>query len=285
MLNYTDGQGQVKHGKIITHVVLSVVVVVLLFSSFGTIKAGEVGVKTTLGAVSGILEPGFYLKAPFLQKVNRINVKTLTVNYDRNGNEGDSRDSSELAGASSDLQDVGIAVVVNYHIDANKAQEIFTQYKSTENFELNVIEPIIRETVKTTSGEYTAEELVTKRADYSDKVNMRLKDKFSEKNAVLERFSVTNFQFSPAFTQAIEAKVTAVQNAEAAKNKLVQVQFEAQQQVERAKAEAETIRIQAQAITQQGGKDYVQLKALEKWDGKLPTQMIPGSAVPFLDLN
>ena len=286
MSRYFNEQEQdLRWGKVITHTILGVIAVLLVLSTFGTIKAGEVGVRTTLGAVQGVQEPGLYFKLPFVQHVNKINVQTQTVNYDKNGNEGDSRDSSELAGASKDLQDVKIGVVVNYHVDASKAAEIFSQYKSTDNFELNVVEPVIRETVKSTSAQYTAEELVTKRAEYSDKVNVLLTTKLQEKHAVLEKFSVTNFEFSPAFTQSIESKVTAVQNAEAAKNKLVQVQFEAQQQIEKAKAEAETIRIQAQAITQQGGKDYVQLKALEKWDGKLPSSMIPGGTVPFLDLS
>ncbi|MCK9369487.1 prohibitin family protein [Candidatus Dojkabacteria bacterium] len=280
-----ESTNEPKFGKIISLSVAFVVIVILVFGSFGTVKAGEVGVRTTLGAVTGIEQPGFYLKLPFIQHMNKINVKTQTINYDRNGNEGDERDTSELAGASKDLQDVKIGVVVNYHINANTAEKIFVQYRSTENFELNVIEPIIRETVKSTSAQYTAEELVTKRAEYSDKVNISLIEKFATKDAVLERFSVTNFEFSPAFTQAIEAKVTAVQNAEAAKNKLEQIKFEAQQTIETAKASAEAIRISAQAINSQGGADYVNLKAVEKWDGRLPTQMIPGSAVPFVNLN
>ena len=42
--------------------------------------------------------------------------------------------------------------------------------------------------------------------------------------------------------------------------------------------------IQAQAIQAQGGAAYIQLKALEKWDGKLP-QIVGGSApVPFIQV-
>lgn len=138
----------------------------------------------------------------------------------------------------------------------------------------------------TYSAQYTAEELVTKRSEFSDRVNKELISQFYERNnTVLENFQVVNLEFSDQFTQAIELKATAVQNAEASKNKLVQVQYEAQQQIESAKAQAETIRIQAAAITQQGGKDYVQLKAIEKWNGSLPTSMIPGGTVPFLDLS
>lgn len=271
--------------KIIKYALIGLFVAVFVFSAFGTIDAGERGVKTRLGAITGTIDPGLYFKMPFIEKVKAMEVKTRTINYDKNGAEGDAADTSSLSGASKDLQDVWIGVVVNYHIDPAKVDMIYSQYRSVENYESNVIEPVIREVVKSTSAQYTAEELVTKRAEYSDKVNLTLAEKFTAKDAVLERFSVTNFEFSQAFTQAIEGKVTAVQNAEASKNKLEQIKFEAQQKIETAKAEAESIRIQANAINSQGGADYVQLKAIEKWNGNLPTQMIPGSTVPFINLH
>lgn len=90
---------------------------------------------------------------------------------------------------------------------------------------------------------------------------------FEGKNVSIEKADITDVSFSDSFTQAIEAKVTAVQQAEAAKNKLAQVQYEAQQKIETAKADAEAIRIQAQAINSQGGRDYVELKKVYQWDG------------------
>ncbi len=78
--------------------------------------------------------------------------------------------------------------------------------------------------------------------------------------------------------------MTAEQNALAAKNKLEQVKFEAEQRIAQAQAEAEAIRIQAEAIQNQGGAEYVNLKAIEKWDGKLPVYSL-GSATPFINLN
>lgn len=271
--------------KTVITVIGVIIIALLLISSTGTIGAGERGVKTRFSAIVGTVPQGLYFKIPFIESVHIMDVKTRTINYDRNGAEGDARDTSQLFGASKDLQDVSIGVVVNYHIDANKVQEIYAQYSSVANYQYNVIEPVVREIVKSTSAQYTAEELVTKRAEFSDKVNTALATQFTDKNAILERFSVTNFEFSKAFSQAIETKVTAVQNAEAAKNKLEQVKAEAQQTIEKAKAEAEAIRIQAQAINSQGGADYVALKAVERWNGILPTQMVPNASVPFINLT
>ena len=289
MFNYTfteeNGAKSIQVGKLISHVVLAVIILVSFFGSFGTIGAGERGVKTRFNAIVATVPQGLYFKVPFIEHITKMDVRTRTINYDKNGNEGDSLDTSQLFGASKDLQDVSIGVVVNYHIDPDKVEEIFSRYQSVDNYEFNVVEPMIREVVKATSAQYTAEELVTKRAEYSDKVNATLATLFVEKSAVLERFSVTNFEFSAAFTQSIEQKVTAVQNAEAARNKLEQIKFEAQQTIETAKAGAEAIRIQAQAINSQGGADYVALQAIKQWNGILPVQMIPGGAVPFINVK
>lgn len=278
----TDGEAIV---YVVKRAIIGLIALIIVFGSFGTVSAGQVGVKTRLGKVVGTVNPGLYFKVPMIDSMHKMDVKTRTINYDKNGKEGDSRDTSELFGASSDLQDVKIGVVVTYHVDPVKAMDIYSQYSSVDNYESNVIEPIVRQVVKSTSAEFSAEELVTKRAEYSDKVNTVLAEQFTNKSAVLENFSVTNFEFSQAFSQAIEAKVTATQNAEAAKNKLEQIKFEAQQTIETAKATAEAQRISSQALAAQGGEDYVQLKAIEKWNGILPTQMIPGSTVPFIQLH
>ncbi len=284
--NWTTKEGSFRGGKLTLHIIIALILLILFFGCFGTVAAGERGVKTRLNAVVGTVQPGLYFKFPIIEAVHKMNVKVLTINYDKGGDYGDEKQTdTNLFGASKDLQDVTIGVVVNYHINPLKVEQIYTQYNSVENYQSNVIEPVIRELVKSTSAQYTAEELVTKRAEFSDKVNVALATQITNKDSVLERFSVTNFEFSKAFSAAIEAKVTAVQNAEAAKNKLEQVKFEAEQRIAQAQGEAEAIRIQAQAITSQGGDNYVQLKAIEKWSGNLPTQMIPGSAVPFLNLK
>ena len=281
-VTYTD----IKVGKIVTTVISTLVLLILFFGSFGVINPGERGVKVRLGDIKGIIEPGLFLKFPLIETVYKMDVKTRTVNYDKTGDNGDKKATADnLFGASSDLQDVAIGVVVNYHINPAKVDLIYSQYNSVPNYEMNVIEPVIREIVKSTSSQYTAEELVTKRAEFGDKVNQNLAERFASKDSVLERFSVTNFEFSTAFTQAIEAKVTAVQNAEAAKNKLEQIKFEAQQTIESAKAQAEAISIQAQAINSQGGADYVNLQAVKAWNGQLPVQMVPGSALPFINVG
>ena len=272
---YTEN-GDLNVAKVIKHVIVGIIALMILLGSFGTIGAGERGVKTRFKAVVGTIPQGLYFKLPIIESVTKISVKTQEVKYEN---------ENPLMSASKDLQDVNISTVVNYHIDPQAVENIYVKYNSVESFESQVVRPAVRDVVKATASQFTAEELVTKRTEFTAQVLAKLNERLSIENVIVEGVNITNFQFSPAFTQAIEAKVTAVQNAEAQKNKLEQVKYEAQQAIEKAKAEAESIRIQAQAINAQGGADYVQLQAIAKWNGILPTQMTPNSAVPFLNLK
>jgi regulator of protease activity HflC (stomatin/prohibitin superfamily) len=283
---YDEEKGDFKLGKIIGHIILAILILCVLFGSMGNISAGEMGVKTRFGAVVGTVQQGLYFKMPIVEQVHKMSIKTLTINYDKAGDSGENKVATDnLFGASKDLQDVSIGVVVNYHVDATKVQEIYSQYSSVENYQSNVVEPMIREIVKSTSAQYTAEELVTKRAEFSDKVNVALATQFTAKSAVLERFSVTNFQFSTTYSKAIELKVTAEQNALTEKNNLAIEEYKAQQRVAQAKGEAEAIKIQAQAVNSQGGADYVALQAIKQWDGHYPTTVMGGSTVPLIQLK
>lgn len=262
--------------KLVIVGILAFVGLILTLSSFGVIDAGERGVRVRLGNVVGVVDPGLYFKLPIIEKVRKMDIRTRTVIYER---------ENPLASASLDLQDVDIASVTNYHIDPTKVMEVYIRYRTLDAFEESIIRPAVRDTVKAMASQYTASDLITKRPEFAEKVATKLNERLSDTYVVVEQSNITDIQFSESFTAAIEAKVTATQNAEAAKNDLEKVKFEAQQQIEKAKAEAESIQIQAQAVNSQGGADYVQLQAIKKWNGVLPAQMVPGSAVPFLNLN
>ncbi|MCU0679985.1 MAG: prohibitin family protein [Planctomycetes bacterium] len=259
-----------------------VIFFIVVFGSFTIIGPGQRGVIVQFGKVSDrVMGEGLNFKMPVRDNIVKINVQTQTVQFDNQLDKGDNSEKSSMFCATKDLQDVQIAVIVNYHLDATKVNKTYQQYGST--YQANIIEPIIREVIKSQAALYTAEELVTKRAEFSDKVSLMLNEKIGSKDSVFERLNITNFQFSESFSKAIEAKVTAEQNALAAKNKLEQVKFEANQRVAQANGEAEAIKIQASAIQAQGGKEYVSLKWVEKWNGALPTTVL-GDSVPMVSI-
>ena len=271
-----DEAQKTKHiGRWIVKGVIALIVLILFFGSIGTVDAGDRGVRVRLGNIVGAVDPGIYFKMPFIETIHQIDVRTQSVVYER---------ENPLASASLDLQDVNIATVTNYHVDPTKVIELYRQYKTLENHEEKVIRPRIRDTVKAVASGFTAGELITRRAELADRVAKTLNERLDNTFVIVEQTNITNIEFSKSFSDAIEAKVTAVQNAEAAKNKLEQVKFEAEQRITQAKGEAEAIRIQAQAITQQGGAEYVRLKAVEKWDGVLPVYQM-GNSTPLINLS
>jgi regulator of protease activity HflC (stomatin/prohibitin superfamily) len=106
-----------------------------------------------------------------------------------------------------------------------------------------------------------------------------LAEKLRPRNIVVEEISIINFQFSSAFTTAIENKVTAEQNALAAKNKLQQIIFEAQQKIEAAKGDATKIQLIEGQLKQ--SPSYIEWLKVDKWDGRLPAVT---SGVPFINV-
>lgn len=256
---------------------------IFLFGTFYTIDAGERGILLTFGkASSDISQPGLHFKWPLVQKVIRYSVRTQTISFDNKAGTGDKSEYSSLFAASKDLQDVQIATVVNYRINEKDVLNIYQQYGDSHNYQVNILEPIIRNTVKATSAHWNANDLVGNRSEVVKEATEILKKEFESKNAVLDNLNIVNFQYSELYSKAIEEKVTAEQNALTEKNKLVAVEYQAQQRIAQAKGESEAISIQVQAINSQGGKDYVELKRIEKWNGQLPL-VVGGSSI--LDLR
>lgn len=233
------------------------------------VDAGERAVVLKMGEVVDIKSEGFYWRKPFVEEYKRLDVRTQKIEVQANS-------------ASKDLQSVNATIALNFNLSPDKVGLLWKEVGG--DYQVSVIDPAIQEAVKSITANFNAEELITKRAEVREGMKILMKEKLEEKYFAVTDFAIVDFSFSKSFDAAIEAKVTAEQRALESKNKLEQVKFEAEQQIERAKAEAETIKIQAEAITQQGGKDYVQLKAIERWNGALPTQFVPGSAMPFLNL-
>ena len=265
-----------KYVKYAVNGVIGLLVLIVLFNTIGTVKAGERGVKTRFSAVVGIVNQGLYAKIPFAEDIVKMDVRTQSLT---------ATPETPLMAASNDLQDTRLSIVVNYHIEPTMVADIYQQYGNAEKYYNQVVNPLIVSTVKATASQYTAAEQIQKRSEMTVKAQEALLLAFEGKNVIIEKTDITNIAFSDAFTQAIEAKVTAVQNAEAQKNKLEQIKYEAEQKVVAATAEAESQRIQSQSLAAQGGEDYVQLKAIERWNGVLPAQMVPNATVPFINLN
>lgn len=245
----TDGEA---FGYLARRVVLFLFVVIVLFGCFGTVRSGEIGIKTRFSKAVGTIQPGLYFKKPFIEHVIQMDTQTQ-------------KEQVDATAASKDLQQVTATVAINFHVNPVDAITIFQTIGA--DYQARIIDPAIQESIKSITANYTAEELITKREGAREEILNLLTTKLQPLGVNVDALNIVDFKFSDTFNTAIEAKVTAEQNALAAQNKLVQVQAEADQTVATAKAQAQAIQIQAQAINSQGGADYVELQRIKAWDG------------------
>jgi len=249
--------------------VVAMLCAVTLIGGVGQIHAGHRGVVLRFGAVTGrVLNEGIYFITPVVESVVEMDVSVRAL-------------TTPAKAASRDLQDVNTTITLNYRLDPSHVDTTYRDLR--EEYESRVISPAVLEAVKACTAMYDAEELIQKRAEVRSKMEGFLMQRLTTHNIVMDAMSITNFEFSHEFSNAIEAKVVASQAALRAENDLRRIKVEAEQRVATAKAEAEAIKIQAEAIQAQGGREYVNLKAIEKWDGKLP-QWIAGGTVPFVNI-
>lgn len=246
-------------------------IIFLVINPFVMISAGERGVQLRWGAVQNdILTEGINWVTPVMYHVKKLSIQVQ-------------KEEVNASAASKDLQTVTSIIALNYHLDPAKVNWIWQNLG--QDYKERIIDPAIQEAFKSTTALFTAEELITKRETVKDQAKIALRERLARDFVLVDELSIVEFNFSEDFNESIETKVKAEQQALTQKNVLEQRKYEAEQVVVTAKAQAEAIRIKAQAITQQGGKDYVQLMAIEKWNGVLPAQMIPGATVPFLNLT
>jgi len=154
------------------------------------------------------------------------------------------------------------------------------------NYNERVIDPAVKESFKAAAARYTAEELISKREALKTEVRNYLRERLQVYGIVVVELSITDFEFSQEFNKAIESKQTAEQNALRAKRDLDRIRVEAEQKIASARAEAEALRLQRQVISPELielRKIEAQIKAIEKWDGKLPS--VTGGAVPFIQVD
>ncbi|HJJ23711.1 MAG: prohibitin family protein [Crenarchaeota archaeon] len=259
-------------------IILLIIVGVVVGASIKIVESGNRGVLTSWSAIdvnNPPLDEGIHFVIPFQDEVIQVEVRTLK--YD-----------AETRSASMDLQNVQTTVTVNYHPDPEKVNLLFKEVGL--NYESRIIQPAIEETVKQVTANYNAEELITKRPLVKADIENAIRERLNQFYVQTEVISITDFEFSILFAQAIESKVEAEQKAKKAENDLIRIEVEARQleaqavglaaaNIEEARGEAEAISIINSALSE--NPYYLEWLKTQAWDGKLPLVVGEGGT-PFI---
>jgi len=273
-------------GLILALIIVLAVSSILVSMSVVIVPSGYRGVLLTWGQVTGVLGECLHFKTPMVQSVEMVDITIRKA------------ERAESTG-TSDLQEVTTTIAVNYRLNPAYVDEIYRTLR--QDYESRVVTPNIAESIKATTASFQAAELITKREQVKTKFLEIMRSRLEPFHMEVLSVSVTDFKFSAQFNAAIEAKVTAEQRALEAKNKLEQIRYEAQQQVIQAQAEANATIARAEAeaqkriieataeaeairlINAQLTPLYLQQKALEQWDGKMP-YFFGGDVLPFIQV-
>ncbi len=257
-----------------------VMIAIISSASVQIVEAGNRGVLLHWSAVDTSvppLEEGLHFVVPFQDKVVNMEVRTLKF-------------VKGTSGASKDLQTVTTEVTVNYRAAANSVNILYKEVGL--DYENRVIQPAVEEVVKQITAKYNAEELITKRPLVKSDIESEITARLNPYNINTDVISITDFQFSPLFSQAIESKVEAEQKALKAENDLRRIEVEARQQEQQAKGiaaanvaeaegEAEAIKIINAALAE--NPYYLEWLKIQTWDGKLPLVVGQGGT-PFIQI-
>ena len=201
---------------------------------------GDVAVMRGMGGevVGSTSEAGFHATSPLndvLTFSTRNNVLSFYSNnaesYEGGSADGPAVSCNDAGGASFSMD-----IQVNYSLNSDFAEQMYTEYGSQENYVRNVAVVDVRSTAREVAGKFNTITILTDRGSLTGAIQEALAEKWADKGIVVEQVSVQTVRYPDSITE----KYAEAQAAEVGKAK-------AQAEQETAKVEAETKVIKAQA--------------------------------------
>lgn len=276
--------------KMIGGAMATIVIIGMAFGSWFTIDETERGVLLRNGAVIEAIEPGLSFKIPFFESVKLISVQSQVTVYD------------SLQAYSKDQQAATLKVSVSWHVPPSDVTKVYSQYQNLTSLNDRLISRQVPTQVENVFGGFTAVDAVQHRLQLVNEISSAIK-----KNVigpiVIDSVQIENIDFSDAYEKAVEARMTAEVQVKTREQELAteqvqaqirvtQAQAEADAQLANAKAEAEATRLRGQAEAEAikaradalaSNQNLIELTKAERWNGVLPTTMLPTGTLPFID--
>lgn len=286
------------HGGGFASVVCILLAIIIVGAScISTVPTGHTGILTTFGRVEERnLPEGMNFHAPWQ------NITTMTNK--------EQRDSGSSLAFSKDMQEVSYAYTTRHQLLSAYAPNVYKTV-GTDYYNI-VIDPTVNAVIKEQIGKANAEGLITSREGVTALVNNEVAELCSAYGLNVTVI-IDNFDFTDAFTTAVEAKQVATQEKLRAQTEQERLTMEAQQKAERnrieaqsaaeiarinAEADLEVQRISADAAEYAGQKEaavntaiaqsvtpeLIEYQYALRWDGKLPTYMMGEGSTPIVNL-
>ena len=225
--------------KIIILVSVLAVILVLVFTSFSIVGPTERGIKVTLGvADEEILGPGLKFKAPFFQKVQKYDLTPIQY--------ASAFNSVTDAAITLDKQSILVNFELFWRYDESKLYNVATRYKTRESL-YQPISTSLKGIIKDCVGKKSINEITANQSQLTNEVMERLVNEISYLPILVDKFTITNIDWSAEYDKQIEETAKLSQQVEQAKQQALIVEAEAQKQVKEAQARLEAEKLNAEA--------------------------------------
>lgn len=266
-------------------------------SKLEVVEPGHVGVsvkKCSGGGVSPTPIPtGYYWRELFCEDVISYPTNLQTLILTNQEGEGNDRHDEAITVTSREGMPISVDVSLSFTLDPIKVPALYAKYRQdVDHLKNTFLRQTVRESLQATFSKYTAEQL------YSDKREIAraeaqafLTEKQAADGFMVQQFTINETRVPKQVTEAINAKVSMIQEAQRSEQEVRKKEAEAAQLVAQAKGQAEAQRLQADAqsyanktIASSITKEYIDYLNAQRWDGKLP-QITGGGSMPMVNLG
>jgi len=273
----------------------ALIILLILMGSWYTVDQTQRGVLLRNGAFVEVVQPGLHFKWPVIDNVVKIDMQTHTYSW------------TKVNSYSADQQPADLKVSITIRTSPDKVPEVYSRFAGDLRAAVErLVTPLMNKEVKIVFGQYTAVRAVTQRGPLNTDVMRALTEAMaSDPIFIVEGVQIENIDFSPEYIKSVETRMQAEVEVQRLRQNLERERVQAEIVVTQAKAQADRVRLEAQANADAiklrgsaeadaidargkalaGNPALVNLVQAEKWDGKLPATMVPGGALPMLNVQ
>lgn len=264
---------------------------IVVFGSWYQVDQGNLGIILRNGAVVGVAQPGLGFKVPIIDSVVDLSMRTEKASYEN------------VLTYSKDVQTADLTLSVNYRLDPAKAVEIYSELGV--QFVDSILTPAVLSLTKVVFGQFNAVAVVSERGRLTLMLADTIREAVAERGLIVESVQLENVDFSDEYEKSIEARMQAevevtryeqnlarqrvqadIVRADAAgKADAVRAAAQAEADAIRLRGEAEASAIAARGKALRDHPDLVELVKAERWNGALPSTMLPGQGVPMINVR